>query len=88
MTKILRSTHDNIQSTFGNEAYGEEEGWHGELLPLPMDRDESVHMYIPSSKEERRVLVDEATRRRVFVYKNLSNPPNYICGVTYSIAKD
>jgi hypothetical protein len=52
-----------------------------------MDREESVHMCIPSSKEERRVLVDEATRRRVFVYKNLSNP-NYICGVTYSITKD
>jgi hypothetical protein len=26
-----RSTHDNVQSTFGNEAYGESEGWHEEL---------------------------------------------------------
>jgi hypothetical protein len=83
-----RSTHDIAQLTFGNEAYEEDEGWHEELLPLPMDREESVHMYIPSSKEQRQVLVDEATRRKVFVYKILSNPPNYICGITYSIAKD
>jgi hypothetical protein len=82
-----RSTQDIAQSTFGNEAYEEDEGWHEELLPLPTDREESVHMYIPSSKEQRQVLVDEATKRKVFVYKNLSNPPNYICGVTYSIAK-
>jgi hypothetical protein len=50
-----------------------------------VDGDESVHLYIPSSKEERRLLVDEATRRRGFVNKNLSNPLNYVCGVTYSI---
>jgi hypothetical protein len=53
-----------------------------------VDKDKGVHMYIPSSKEERRLLVDEATRRRVLIYKNLSNPPNYVCGVTYSIATD
>jgi hypothetical protein len=44
-----RSIRDNVQSSFGNEAYGDEEGWHDELLPLPVDRDKDVHMYIPSS---------------------------------------
>jgi hypothetical protein len=82
------STHDIVQSTFGNEAYEGDEEWHEELLPLPTDREESIHMYIPSSKEQRQVLVDEAIRRKVFVYKNLPNPPDYIYGVTYSIAKD
>jgi hypothetical protein len=57
-------------------------------LPLPLDRDESIHQYIPMPVEKRKQLLEEASNRKVFTYKNLQNPPDYVFGLNYSIAKD